>query len=252
LAIAPEAIRTSFVSEDHTLAHVIFAIGPISLNEREELVDEMLADFHAPPGVVVTPSGLAVVGIEAVHALSANRPLMMYSALGAIFLALLIFYRHLVKAAAPLAAVLVAVGSSSFVLFVSGTDLNPLTSVSGPLIIAMSSEFSIIMMSRYVEERSRGVEPDVAIVAAATLVGRAITASGLTVIGGFGVLAFSGFPLLNAFGQVTALNIGMALLTTVLVLPPILVWTDRRFGLVPVESSGGSSSTRTSISRRRA
>jgi predicted RND superfamily exporter protein len=159
---------------------------------------------------------------------------MMYGALGAIFLALLIFYRHPIKAAAPLAAALVAIGSSSFVIFVSGTDLNPLTSVSGPLIIAMSTEFSIILMSRYLEERSLGSDPDAAILSATTLVGRAITASALTVIGGFGVLAFSGFPLLNAFGRVTALNIGMALLTAVLVLPPILVWADRRFGLAPV------------------
>jgi hypothetical protein len=153
---------------------------------------------------------------------------MTYSALGAIFLALLVLYRNPVKSAAPLVSVLVAVGASSAVLYLSGLDLNPLTSVSGPLIIAMSTEFSVIMMSRYFEERRRGHGPRDAMHAAAMRIGRAITASGLTATGGFAVLAFSGFPLLDAFGKVTALNIGLSLLSALIVLPPLLVWLDER------------------------
>jgi predicted RND superfamily exporter protein len=67
---------------------------------------------------------------------------------------------------------------------------------------------------------------------AATRIGRAIVASGLTVTGGFAVLAFSGFPLLEAFGKVTALNVGLALLSALIVLPPLLVWLDQRMGLL--------------------
>jgi predicted RND superfamily exporter protein len=237
LAIAPDALTKTFVSDDHRMAHIIFAVGPISLTERETLTDEMQAAIDAPPGVTVTASGLAVVGIEAVHALTANRPVMTYSALGAILLALLLLYRNPVKAVAPLVAVLVAVGASSAVLFLSGLDLNPLTSVSGPLIIAMSSEFSVIMMSRYFEERQRGHAPREAMHTAAMRIGRAITASGLTATGGFAVLAFSGFPLLDAFGKVTALNIGLSLLSALIVLPPLLVWLGRT-RLRPAENAG--------------
>jgi predicted RND superfamily exporter protein len=57
-------------------------------------------------------------------------------------------------------------------------------------------------------------------------IGRAIAASGLTVMGGFGVLALSDFPLLENFGQVTALNIGLSLFCTLILLPPLLVWAD--------------------------
>ena len=57
-------------------------------------------------------------------------------------------------------------------------------------------------------------------------IGRAIAASGLTVMGGFAVLAFSDFPLLDNFGKVTALNIGLSLLSTLILLPPLLVWAD--------------------------
>jgi hypothetical protein len=38
--------------------------------------------------------------------------------------------------------------------------------------------------------------------------------------------------LLDAFGKVTALSIGLALLSALVVLPPLLVWLDER-GLLP-------------------
>jgi predicted RND superfamily exporter protein len=62
-------------------------------------------------------------------------------------------------------------------------------------------------------------------------------------MGGFAVLALSDFPLLENFGQVTALNIGLSLLSTLVLLPPLLVWADedRGFMGVPAERrwSGG-------------
>lgn len=233
LAIAPDAISNTFISEDHTRAHIIFAIGPISLQERKELLAEMQADLNAPPGVTATPAGLAVIGIEAVDALNANRALMIYAALGGVLVWLLISYRNLIKAVLPLLPVLIALGGSSAAIYLLGIELNPLTAVSGPLIIATCTEFSVLIMARYFEERERGCSPREAISTASVRIGRAITASGLTTIGGFGVLAFSGFPLLATFGVVTALNVSIALLSTLIVLPPLLVWADEETRLVP-------------------
>ena len=100
--------------------------------------------------------------------------------------------------------------------------------------IAVSVEFSVLIMARYYEERGRGLSPREAVDTASTRIGRAITASGLTTIGGFGVLAFSGFPLLSSFGIVTSLNVAIALLATLVILPELLVWADEETGLVPV------------------
>jgi predicted RND superfamily exporter protein len=90
-------------------------------------------------------------------------------------------------------------------------------------------------MSRYFEERGRGAPPREAMQVATLHIGRAITVSGLTVMGGFAVLAFSNFPLLEDFGKVTALDMGLALLSTLIVLPPLLIWLDEGIGLVPAE-----------------
>jgi predicted RND superfamily exporter protein len=117
-------------------------------------------------------------------------------------------------------------------IYASGLSYSPLTSISGPLIIAMGTEFNILLMSRYFEERATGLEARAAMSRASLRIGRAIMASGLTVMGGFAVLAFSNFPLLDNFGKVTALNIGVSLISTLVLLPPLLVWADEDRGLV--------------------
>jgi hypothetical protein len=47
-------------------------------------------------------------------------------------------------------------------------------------------------------------------------------------IAGFGVLAFSPMPLLRDFGIVVALDVLFALTSTLVLLPPLLIWADQR------------------------
>jgi uncharacterized membrane protein YdfJ with MMPL/SSD domain len=53
------------------------------------------------------------------------------------------------------------------------------------------------------------------------------------------VIATSSLPLLRDFGTVVGLNVAIALLSALIVLPPILVWAERHGwvtrGLVPKE-----------------
>ena len=182
----------------------------------------------------VAPAGIAVVGTAAIDAVSHNRDLMSFVAVAAILLTLLVFFRNPVKAIAPLLPVVLALGASAMLLYFSGIEYSPLTSISGPLIIAMGTEFNVLLMCRYFEERGNGLAPREAMSKASLRIGRAIMSSGLTVMGGFAVLAFSDFPLLGNFGTVTALNIGLSLLSTLILLPPLLVWADEDRGYVGV------------------
>ncbi|CZR75347.1 efflux transporter, putative, hydrophobe/amphiphile efflux-3 (HAE3) family [Clostridioides difficile] len=52
-------------------------------------------------------------------------------------------------------------------------------------------------------------------------------ASGLTTVGGFSVLMLSEFVILKDFGLMTVINILLALLSTFIILPPILSICDR-------------------------
>jgi predicted RND superfamily exporter protein len=156
---------------------------------------------------------------------------MTYVALLAVLVWLLIYYRNIVKMVLPLVPTLIAVGISSTAIYGLGITMSPLTALSGPLIVATCTEFSVLLMARYFEERERGLAPDDAITRASARIGRPFTAAGLTTVAGFAALAFSGFPLLTGFGLVTGISVGVALVSTLVVLPPLLVLADRTVAL---------------------
>jgi predicted RND superfamily exporter protein len=103
-----------------------------------------------------------------------------------------------------------------------------MTAVGGPLVIAACTEFTSLILLRFIEERRRGLEPQEAIDVAASRTGRAFIVSAMTAIAGVAVLSFSSLPLLRDFGRIVAMNVTVALLSALVVLPPMLVWADKR------------------------
>jgi hydrophobe/amphiphile efflux-3 (HAE3) family protein len=224
--VAPDDITRSFVADDKGAASLVFPVAPISLEEREALLDDMVADLDPPDGVRATPAGLAVIGVELVDSLSANRETITLLSLGLVFLWLLVAYRRPLLAIAPLVPVLLAVGLSTLVIRLLGIDFTPLTTVASPLAIAIATEFSVLVMARYLEERALGHEPEQAIELGGVRIGRAFLASGLTLLGGFAVLILAPMPLLVDFGIVVSVIVLVALLSCLIVMPAILVRAD--------------------------
>jgi predicted RND superfamily exporter protein len=124
--------------------------------------------------------------------------------------------------------VFIAVGAASLVAWVFGLRLSPMTAVGGPLVIAACTEFTSLILLRFIEERQRGLGPREAVEATAERTGRAFIVSALTAIAGVAVIAFSTLPLLRDFGIVVAMNVAVALLSALVVLPPMLVWAEER------------------------
>ena len=231
--VAPEAIKLSTVnlsggSGDAGAVNLIFQTGPRSLEQRAVVVKDVRATVRPPQGVRATPSGLAVVGTELLDNIEKKRVEFTYYALIGVFLVLLLRYRGPVKALLSVVPVLIAVGLTSLIAWVSGLELSPLTAVSGPLVIALCTEFTTLIVQRHLEERARGLSPRAAIDEAAARTGRAFLVSALAAVIGILVLAFSSLPLLRDFGLLVAVNVAVALLSALIVLPPLLVWTDDR------------------------
>jgi predicted RND superfamily exporter protein len=231
LEVAPADIREMLISEDARMANLQFPIGDLSLGERGELMDAIEADLEgdlAPPeGVTVTPSGLAVIGIELVHGMEANRQTLTLAALGFVSLWLLVRGRFRPAALLPVVPVTIAVGVATLVIWALGFELTPLTTVAAPLVIAVATEFTVLLESRYREEVANGCTPAEAC-AALPKIGRAFVASGLTLAGGFAVMAASPMPLLRDFGIVVSIDVLIALASALVIMPPLLRWSDRR------------------------
>jgi predicted RND superfamily exporter protein len=205
-------------------------VGDISLGAREDLLNairrDLQGDLAPPPGVRVTPAGLGVVGIELVKGMEANRQTLTLAALGLVALWLLVRGRFRIRALLPLVPVAVAVGVSTFAIWALGFEFTPLTTVAAPLVIAVATEFTVLLEARYREERHRGCSPLDACLRLPRI-GRAFVASGLTLVGGFAVMAASPMTLLRDFGMVVSIDVIVALLSALVIMPPLLRWADR-------------------------
>jgi uncharacterized protein len=226
--VAPKDVRLSTVSDRGQAFNIIFRTGPGSLEQRAPVVRGIRADTHPPAGISATPSGLAVVGVGLLDNLEANRVELTYLAILFVFLFLALRLRSIIRSLLSLVPVLIAVGVSSLVAYAFSIELSPMTAVGGPLVIAACTEFTSLILLRYVEERRRGYEPREAVDVAASRTGRAFVVSALTAIAGVAVLSFSSLPLLRDFGRIVAMNVAVALLSALVVLPPLLVWADKR------------------------
>jgi hydrophobe/amphiphile efflux-3 (HAE3) family protein len=226
--VAPRDVKESTVSEGGRAFNILFRTGPGSLEERAPVVRGIRDETHPPEGIRATPSGLAVVGVGLLDNLEANRIELTYLAMLFVMLFLAVRLRSIIRSLLSLVPVLIAVGLSSLVAWAFSIELSPMTAVGGPLVIAACTEFTSLILLRYVEERRRGYEPREAVDVAASRTGRAFVVSALTAIAGVAVLSFSSLPLLRDFGRIVALNVAIALLSALVVLPPMLVWADKR------------------------
>ena len=238
-AVAPPEIQEATVADDGKAANLTFQVGPSSLEQRKVIVDDIRVQVSPdgalapPPGITATPAGLAVVGVGLLENLTNNRAMLTWVALVGVAIWLLIRFTSLVKMAVVMLPVLLAVGLSSTLVYLTGITVSPLTTVSGPLVIAICTEFATLILFRHLEERRQGYSPEESIDAAATHTGRAFFASALTTVGGFAVMLFSPLPLLRDFGAIVAITVAIALLSAVIVLPPVLIWADNHGWVAP-------------------
>ncbi len=235
LDAVPAYFSQGVVTEDRTTANLAFGIRLMPLDRQKEVVDEIKAALDPPEGVEASVVGLPVLAAEANGALSSpwRRLLTLVAALGGVFLVLFAARRSAREAAVPLIPIALATGWSGLVLFVLGllpgfleVDLNPMSVTLGALVIAISTEFSVLLSARYRQEREAGAGPARAIELAYASTGAAVLASGATAIAGFAALVFSDIRMLRDFGILTVVDLTVSLIGVMLVLPAALLWAE--------------------------
>ena len=230
--VAPVDPRTGRLGHTALLA---FGIRAQALEGQQALIDRVRSEIGAsgspggpPPGVEARLAGLPVIAAQAASDLSSSRYWLTLAGLAAVALVLLAAYRSPARALVPLVPVVLATGWSALVLWISRIPLNPMSAALGALTIAIATEFSVILAGRFHEERREGRSVDDALRGAYSRTGAAVLASGLTAIAGFAVLIASDIAMLRDFGFVTVIDLAVALLGVMAVLPAALVWSGER------------------------
>jgi hydrophobe/amphiphile efflux-3 (HAE3) family protein len=235
--VAPPDIQEATVNPEAGALNLVFRTAPGSLDHRAVYVDDIRDELESgtlddgdpiPGDVQATPSGLAVVGVGLLENIESNRILLTYLAILFVFAYLVLRLRSFVRALLSMVPVLTAVGAASLVAWIFDLQLSPMTAVGGPLVVAVCTEFTSLILLRFIEERQRGYSPREAMNVTARRTGRAFIVSALTAISGVAVIAFSSLPLLRDFGLIVAMNVAVALVSALVFLPPMLVWAENR------------------------
>jgi hydrophobe/amphiphile efflux-3 (HAE3) family protein len=233
----PGYFSQAVVTRDRRTATMAFGIRLMPLAHQKDVIDTMRSELHPPAGVNAQLAGLPVLAADADAAVSSpwRRILLLVLGLLAVGAVLLVAFRSWRRALTPLLPIALATGWSALVLFATRVPLNPMSVTMGALVVAISTEFSVLLAERYRSERESGLEPLAALEKTYRSTGAAVLASGVTAIAGFAVLVLSDIRMLRDFGAVTVVDLAVSLLGVLLVLPSALVlgeqWTPSRVRL---------------------
>jgi hydrophobe/amphiphile efflux-3 (HAE3) family protein len=242
LAAVPGYFSQAVITADHRHATLAFGIRLMPLARQEQVINYMQSRLHPPAGTSAALTGLPVLAAQANDALSSSgrRLLTLLAGLIAVGLVLAVVMRDIRRALVPMVPIALATGWSSLILFLIGIPLNPMSATLGTLVIAISTEFSVLLSERFRQERQAGYELREALTRTYGSTGRAVIASGITAIVGFGVLVFSGVNMLRDFGFVTLIDLSVSLGGVLLILPAVLALAERddlRLALRPLASA---------------
>lgn len=224
--LLPEEQLAMFINADHNESIIILNITHLATDELQTFITDLKADVN-DSDMEILITGKSALDVEMVNGLTSGRVRMTIIGLILVFAALLVIYKNVFKALIPLIPVGLIIGMSSGIMYLLNIKFTPITATLGALVLGMGTEMTVMLLERYLEERRAGKEKVDAMIITVTKIGKAIVASGLTTIGGFSVLMASQFIILRDFGFMTVINITLALLSTFIVLPPLIILLDR-------------------------
>jgi hydrophobe/amphiphile efflux-3 (HAE3) family protein len=233
LQTIPESTRDRYIYGRTTalinlgIGDAISGLGLPRIDRLIRLVNDDVRWTQLPPGVTVTITGNPVAMTTVLTALTTGRRMMTFIGLILILGGLFLLYRDWLKAIVPVLTMTLVIGWSGGVMYALGMDYTPMTATLGALILGIGSEYAVMMMERYFEERENGLVPIDAIRVSTGKIGVAILASGCTTLAGFSALLASPFSLNRNFGIITVIDVLLALVASFFVFPVLIVWLDR-------------------------
>jgi predicted RND superfamily exporter protein len=230
LDTVPPYFSQAVLTPDQRSATLAFGIRLMPLDEQQRVIETMRAQLDPPAGVTAELAGLPVLAAQANADVASpwRRVVLLLAGLAAVALVLLIAFRSVSRALVPLAPIVLATGWSALVLAALRVELNPMSVTLGTLVVAISTEFSVLLAERYRQERAAGHDQRAALERTYRSTGAAVLASGTTAIAGFAVLIASNIQMLRDFGWVTVIDLAVSLLGVLIVLPSVLVAAERR------------------------
>lgn len=209
---------------DTTTSIVTISTKSMTVNQQCAFVDNVQNDIawlEPPAGAEITPTGDFTLYTSLTEQVKISKDQMTLLGFILILIFLLLMYRTWV-AATPLIPLICVVGWNPLAMIILGQNYNLLTAVLGSMTIGVGSEYTVLVMERYLEEVRATGDPFKSRKEAVRKIGAAVTVSGLVTASGFSALLFAPFPILSSFGLATVFAVIFSLIGSVLVMPAAL------------------------------
>jgi RND superfamily putative drug exporter len=137
-----------------------------------------------------------------------------------------LFFRSVVTPFLALTSIGIALGIAQVFVVLAGTFIAKvdftIPTILLTIVIGVGTDYSVFIISRYREERVRGLAAREAILTSVTWAGESITTSGATVIISFLSLGFTSVVFLRTMGIVVGLGVLVALLVALTLVPSLI------------------------------
>lgn len=191
----------------------------------QETMDELLKDF---PGVEAGLTGFIAIGRDEMYYSEKSLGVTTVIAVIAIMLLLIVSFRMWVAPVLAIGNLLVgliwAVGLAALIV----GQLNIMTQMFGVILMGLGIDFSIHIMSGFTEQRASGKNIATALEDTFLKTGKGILTGGFTTSAAFFALVISHSRGMKELGLVAGFGLLAILISTMLFLPTLLVFRERR------------------------
>ncbi|UUX93099.1 efflux RND transporter permease subunit [Methanoplanus endosymbiosus] len=227
----PESYIENYIN-GNTEAVIQFSMEDISIPATQSLIEDMQKDldwYTMHPGMSAEYTGQMVMFTDLINGIKDTKNPMTYLGFVLILIFLLLVYRNF-SAISPLVPIVMIVGWNGLIMYSFGLNYSLLTATLGAMTIGIASEYTILIMERYQEEKAKGEDMLTAIQTSIQKIGTAVSVSGLTTAFGFSALLLSTSPIIQNFGTVTVLTVGFSLIGGIVVMPAVISLFERFAG----------------------
>ena len=221
VASAVGPFQSGAISKDGSTAYatVTYSVASTDLSDAAKSALEHAAQSGRADGMTVEIGGTALTPTPSAGGATEGI------GIAAAFLVLLITFGSLAAAGLPLLTAIVGVGTSITAITALGHALG-LSETTGTLAtmlgLAVGIDYAVFIVSRYREERAKGVEAREAAGLAVGTAGSAVVFAGLTVVIGLAGLFVVGVPMLTKMGLAAAGAVVIAVLVALTLVPAML------------------------------
>ncbi len=175
--------------------------------------------FENETSTPVHYSGMPFIRSEFSLQVSSELKMFLVLAIAITCLILALFFRSFKVVVFALIVILIGIASSLGIIHLYGYQITLLSGLIPPLVIVIGVPNLIFLLNKYHEEYAEHGIQSQALHTAIEKVGPTLFLANLTTSIGFGVFAFTSSKLLMEFGMVSAINISLTFLVTLIFIP---------------------------------